>query len=178
MSSALGRSSIYNRLKLGSQLIFEPIGYTSGWGHFHISDELFEELREYLRQVGNRYANGFRFGQGPNWRLRVIRQAFALLGINPDLARHGFAREVFFCPMASNAIAFLRGDHACVEYEDLPSVESVSELALARWVIPRAERFPGYVIWRSEQFLEEITGQAHQPIGQPLRAEWTGRETS
>lgn len=34
-TSALGRSSIYNRLKLDNRMIFRPIGTTLGWGHFH-----------------------------------------------------------------------------------------------------------------------------------------------
>jgi hypothetical protein len=44
-SSSLGRSSIYNRLKLGGVAYFRPIGYTGGWGHFHIPDSLFADLR-------------------------------------------------------------------------------------------------------------------------------------
>jgi hypothetical protein len=177
-SSALGRSSIYNRLKLDDHLIFEPIGYTSGWGHFHISNALFEELRGYLKEVGDPYANGFKFGSGPNWRIRVIRRAFDLLGMNPNLIRHGFAREVFFCPVASNAIAFLRGDHQRVRYKGLPSVESASQAALARWVIPRAARVPDYLDWSSEQFLDELTGRATQPAVQSGRAKWSGRSIS
>ncbi len=169
-SSALGRSSIYNRLKVGGRLLFEPIGYTSGWGHFHISDALFEELRDYLTHVGDRYADACKFGQGPNWRIRVIRRALDLIGMNSDLMRHGFAREVFFCPVASNAIAFLRGDHKRVLYKDLPNVKSASKLALERWVIPRAERMPEYVAWRSEQFFQEITVQVNGPSLQPERA--------
>ena len=177
-NSALGRSSIYNRLKLNDQLIFEPIGYTSGWGHFHISDALFEELREYLSEVGDPYANGCKFGSGPNWRLRVIRRSLDLLGMSPNLIRHGFAREVFFCPVASNAISFLRGDHQRVRYKDLPSVESASQAALARWVIPRAARLPGYLDWHFEQFLEELTGSTTQPTVKSGRAKWSGRSTS
>jgi hypothetical protein len=48
-SSSLGRSSVYNRLKLGGQAYFSPIGYTKGWGHFHVPNSLFDELRGYLR---------------------------------------------------------------------------------------------------------------------------------
>lgn len=177
-SSALGRSSIYNRLKLGGRLIFEPIGYTSGWGHFHISDELFEELRGYLKHVGDHYADAHKFGNGPNWRIRVIRRALSLLGMDPDLVRHGFTREVFFCPVASNAVAFLRGDHQRVLYEELLSVEAMSQLALDRWVIPRAERVPDYLSWRSEQFLEELTGRADQTGEKTTRVAWTGHETN
>lgn len=177
-SSALGRSSIYNRLKLGGRLMFEPIGYTSGWGHFHISNAIFEEFRDYLKQMGDPYANGFKFGQGPNWRIRVIRRALSLLGMDPNLIRHGFARELFFCPIATNAIAFLRGDNKRIRYGELPSVESASKLALERWVIPRAERVPSYLAWRSEQFLEELTGRTAEPDSQLQRVLWTGHGTN
>ena len=63
--SSMGRSSVYNRLKLGGVRYFQPIGYTRGWGHFHISDDLFLELRDYLRGIGHRYADQHRFGAGP-----------------------------------------------------------------------------------------------------------------
>ena len=63
-SSSMGRSSVYNRLKLGGVPYFEPLGYTRGWGHFHISDELFLELRDYLRDIGHDYADQHRFRTG------------------------------------------------------------------------------------------------------------------
>ena len=175
-SSALGRSSIYNRVKLDGRLILEPIGYTSGWGHFHFSDELFEEMREYLKYKADRYANAHNFGNGPNWRIRVIRRTLSLLGMDPDLARHGFTREVFFCPVANNAVAFLRGDDPCLQYSDLLDVKSVSRLALNRWVLPRASRVSDHVVWRSEQFLTELTGRTTQPGELAMRSVWTGRE--
>jgi hypothetical protein len=34
-SSSMGRSSVYNRLKLDGVEYFKSIGYTGGWGHFH-----------------------------------------------------------------------------------------------------------------------------------------------
>ena len=37
-TSSMGRSSVYNRLKLGNVQYLKSIGYTGGWGHFHISD--------------------------------------------------------------------------------------------------------------------------------------------
>jgi len=42
-TSALGRSSVYNRLVLDGQHVFRSIGFTSGWGHFHISTKLFAQ---------------------------------------------------------------------------------------------------------------------------------------
>jgi Domain of unknown function (DUF4338) len=157
-TSALGRSSLYNRLRIDDQSIFDSIGSTSGWGHFHISDELFEDLREYLRSKEDLNADSHNYGQGPNYRLRSIRKALALLGLNPDMARHGLTREVFFCSFASNALQFLRGEHKRVRYDQLPTVEEMGQAAMARWVVPRAERMPEFRSWRSEWFLPELDG--------------------
>lgn len=157
-TSALGRSSLYNRLRIGGQSIFDSIGSTSGWGHFHISDELFEDLRGYLRSVGDSYADSHGYGQGPNYRLRLIRKALTLLGLDPDMARHGLTREVFFCSLASNALQFLRGDHKRVRYDLLPTVQEMGQAAMARWVVPRAERMPEFRLWQSERFIRELDG--------------------
>lgn len=157
-TSALGRSSLYNRLRIGGQSIFDSIGSTSGWGHFHISDELFEDLRGYLRSVGDSYADSHGYGQGPNYRLRLIRKALTLLGLDPDMARHGLTREVFFCSIASNALQFLRGDHKRVRYDQLPTVQEMGQAAMARWVVPRAERMPEFRLWQGERFVRELDG--------------------
>lgn len=157
-TSALGRSSLYNRLRIGGQSVFDSIGSTSGWGHFHISDELFDDLRDYLRSKGDAYADSHNYGQGPNYRLRSIRKALGLLGLNPDMARHGLTREVFFCSFAGNALQFLRGEHKRVRYAQLPTVEEMGQAAMVRWVVPRAERMPDFRLWRNERFLPELDG--------------------
>ena len=64
VTSALGRSSLYNRLKLPGTMEFQRIGQTTGWGHFHIPQPLFLLMRELLRREGHAYASGHRFGQG------------------------------------------------------------------------------------------------------------------
>lgn len=156
-TSALGRSSIYNRVKLDGRLLLQPIGFTSGWGHFHISDVLFEEMRGYLMHLKDPYATAFDFGKGPNWRIRVIKRTLQLLDLNPHLTRHGFSREVFFCPIASNSLEFLRGDHKRIRYGELPSVEEVSKLALERWIIPRAQRYPEFMMYQANEFLAGFT---------------------
>lgn len=157
-TSALGRSSLYNRLRIGGLSIFDSIGSTSGWGHFHISDELFDDLRDYLRSKGDPSADSHNYGQGPNYRLRLIRKALGLLGLDPDMARHGLTREVFFSSLADNALQFLRGEHKRVRYGQLPTVQQMGQAAMTRWVIPRAERMPEFRLWRNDGFLCELDG--------------------
>ena len=153
-SSSMGRSSIYNRLKLGGVRYFQPIGYTRGWGHFHISDDLFLELRDYLRSIGHGYADQHRFGQGPNWRLRTTRAALKALGFRDDLLRHGVQREVFFCSMASNAARILRTGKGRPNLSSLLSTQQVADLALERWILPRARRRPDYRAWDNSDVLQ------------------------
>lgn len=155
-TSALGRSSIYNRLQLSGQKIFEPIGFTSGWGHFHFSGKIFDELRGYLDYIKDDYADGFNFGSGPNWRIRVIRRALERLGMDTSLARHGLSREVFIAKLARNAEAYLRGDNKRVLYGNLPTVAEISQVARERWVVPRAGRDPSYSSWRATDLLASI----------------------
>lgn len=155
-SSALGRSSVYNRLKLDGQLIYRSIGFTTGFGHFHIPDQLFDDLRKYLASVGDHYAHGFRFGQGPNWKIRAIRKVFSLLGLDPELLRHGLPREVFLCELASNSIRYLRGDVSRLRYSKLKTVAEIGELAKERWVVPRSLRDGRFREWESVAILDEM----------------------
>ena len=156
-SSSMGRSSVYNRLKLGGVRYFEPIGYTHGWGHFHISDKLFLELRDYLRQIGHEYADHHRFGQGPNWRLRTTRAALKALGFKDDLLRHGIRREVFICNLASNAARILLKGRGRPDLSSLVSTRQIADLALERWILPRARKRPDYRTWNSSDVLRLIS---------------------
>jgi Domain of unknown function (DUF4338) len=149
-SSSMGRSSIYNRLKLQGVQYFRPIGYTVGWGHFHITDELFTQMREYLRLNEHPYADHHRFGQGPNWRLRTIRTALALLGINESVMRHGVQREVFFCSLAENAAQILATGNGLPDLSTLKTVTEISDLARARWIEPRALHRAEYKMWKRD----------------------------
>jgi hypothetical protein len=151
-SSSLGRSSIYNRLKLDGREYFAPIGFTGGWGHFHVPDSLFGSLRDYLRAAEHAYVDGHKFGQGPNWRLRTIRAAFDALGFDADMLRHGIQRELFACHVATNAEKVLRGESHHAVYRHLKTVEEVGALARERWLIGRAARMPTYRAWKVEDF--------------------------
>ena len=156
-SSALGRSSIYNRLKLGGQPYFEPIGYTEGFGHFHFPEHLFSEMRDYLRARGDRYWSNHEFGQGPNWRLRAIRQTLYHLGMGSAVIHHGLRREVFMCKLADNAIAILNGENKRPNYRSLKTVEEVGLLAQHRWLVARGVRTPEFRQWTHDDLMRIIS---------------------
>ena len=153
-TSAFGRSSLYNRLRLQGEEIFQPLGYTSGWGHFHFSEDLFEQMRDFLVTKRPDLEDSFEYGQGPNWRLRIIKQALSQIGMDPHLAQHGMEREVFLCRTASNTDKFLRGEHTRLLTKGLKSASEMAALARERWIVPRAARRPEFKLWRRESMTE------------------------
>jgi hypothetical protein len=169
-TSSMGRSSVYNRLRLEGQEYLKPIGYTLGWGHFHITDRLFEEIRKFLRVKKDHYAGNHQFGDGPNWRLRAIRKALGELDINESVLRHGVQREVFICPFGSNALEILRTGKGKLDLSSLKTVEQISNLARERWMVPRAERYPGYRDWKRDSITELISRTPTGPAKLKARA--------
>lgn len=157
-SSSMGRSSVYNRLKLSGEPYFTPIGYTLGWGHFHITDELFSQMRAFLRLLNHHYADQHEYGSGPNWRLRTIKAALTELGVSESVLRHGIRREVFIAPMAANSFEILREGRGVANTTALGTVEEISRKAVDRWMIPRALRSSDFRQWRRTE-LQRLLGQ-------------------
>jgi hypothetical protein len=144
-TSALGRSSLYNRLVLPNGPRFVRVGVTKGFGHFHLSGHLFELMRRYLKQRRHPYASGNRFGMGPNWKLRVARAALEAAGFDSgDVLRHGIEREVYGAPLARNWKEILQGVHHRVHSNCL-SVAAIAAFCRERWLIPRSLRDPTYL---------------------------------
>lgn len=166
-TSSMGRSSVYNRLRLNGTNYLNPIGYTGGWGHFHIPDRLFLELRSFLREIRHPYADLNRFGQGPNWRMRTTREALDALGFNKELLRHGIQREVFMCELASNAKRMLRTGKGRPDLKALQTVDEVAGQALERWILPRASRRPEYREWEHTSLIE-LLGRKKLGVGSQM----------
>ena len=124
-TSLFGKNaSIYNRLRYKGELVYQFCGETSGQGTIHFTDETVEAIREFLLSEGIEI--GHRFGQGPNWRIRLVRTGLERLGLNAEkLLYHGQTRGVFLIPMAHNALEFLRGEIDTIEYYDRPINELV-----------------------------------------------------
>ncbi|WLG78779.1 DUF4338 domain-containing protein [Pseudomonas sp. FP1911] len=176
-TSSMGRSSVYNRLKLNGTEYLKSIGYTGGWGHFHIPDWLFMELRDYLRHIDHTYADQHAYGQGPNWRLRTTRAALLALGFKDDLMRHGIQREVFICQIASNATKILQTGKGKPDISSLLSVREISDMALDRWVIPRANSTPDFKCWKPNDLIELFGSQAEALRAQGERIQALGKRT-
>jgi hypothetical protein len=146
-SSSMGRSSVYNRLKLDGVDYLKGVGFSGGWGHFHVPDDLFALMRNYLRDLGHECADFHGYGQGPNWRIRVIRAAMSQLGFKGDLLKHGIRREVFISLLAKNSIDLLRTGNGSPDLSSLQSVAEVGGLAKDRWLVPRSLSRPEFRTW-------------------------------
>lgn len=131
-SSSMGRSSVYNRLKLSGVQYFKSIGYSGGWGHFHVPEDLFSELRVYLREIEHPYADRHEYGDGPNWRIRAIRAAMSGLGFKGDVLKHGIKREVFISFLAENSLKILETGKGKPNIGSLLPTLEIGNLAVER----------------------------------------------
>lgn len=154
-TSALGKSSLYDRIKLGNRLFYIPIGATRGYGHFHIPQHLFQIMRKLLESIEHPYAKKNRFGHGPNWKMRVIRQALKECNLDKQLLRHSVSRDAYAIPLAENTRECLTDIKIKPRFYE-GNVISLSRTALKRWIIPRSERKPEFKDFRNWQFLKSI----------------------
>ena len=162
-TSAFGRFSVYNRLRLPDMVEFVNIGFTEGWGHFLVTDEIFGQVRLMLKAQGDPYYDNYRYGQGPSWRFRALRKACELLDIDRDLLRHGIKREAYTVPLAKNWRQILLGSENIPEGFD-DNCSQIGVAAVKRWVIPRAERCSEWAKWRREDTWVDLTTYA-RPLG-------------
>lgn len=131
-TSLYGKSSQYNRVKYFGQNLYEYIGNTKGYGTLHLTDETFEAMRNLLEQKGIFITN--KFGDGPIWRMRLIRTAADMLGFNADLLlKHSFQRAIYLTPLAENYQEFLHGQCQRLDYYNFP-LDSLVEYWRNRWL--------------------------------------------
>mgnify|MGYP000477653275 CR=1 FL=1 len=146
-TSALGRSSLYSRLRYNGITIAESLGYTEGYGTFHLM-ELYPLFREFLERQGISTRGGF--GTGPRRKWQTMVRALERLGLSADLLRHGIKREVFLFRLIENLEGYMEGRDPEPIYRNLPFSALVTWWR-ERWLLPRAERVDGWRAWRKEE---------------------------
>jgi hypothetical protein len=141
--SALGRSSLYNRLRFQGRSLFLSVGYTAGSGEFHFSDGVYRELLRFAHERCRPSAKHVRWGGGWRSRREVVRTVLPRLGLSRELVYHQVRREVFVVPLASNAREFLRGEADCLEHYSASAAQLFAWFR-ERWLLPRAQRDDRY----------------------------------
>lgn len=149
--SALGRSSIYNRVRYHERMLLRPLGFTAGYGEFHFANGLYGALSEYALQYCEPTAKAQAWGRGFRNRREVIKKSLVSLGLPTDWVHHGIRRQVYAVPLARRTPEFLRGEVSRPGWIDL-SAEELSNHWRERWLLPRAKRRDGYKEFRREAY--------------------------
>jgi hypothetical protein len=143
-ASALGRSSVYNRLIApDGTRAFIPVGYTAGSGDFHFSGAIYQDLASLAMRItppGETHRHDRWTGEGFRNRREVIQRSLEALGFDSrQLRLHGIRRQVFVAPLMENAIDYLRGAATEPRWRT-SSVDVLSEWWRKRWALGRATR--------------------------------------
>jgi hypothetical protein len=150
-TSALGRSSVYNRIKFKGQDVFKSVGFTMGSGEFQFSNGVYRDLRSFGSRYCSATAKNETWGIGFRNKREVLRKVLPRLGLSGDLLYHQVEREVFVVPLASNSQAFLRGDHERLRWFNRSAADIFSWFR-DRWLLPRAERDASFMSFEKEAF--------------------------
>ncbi len=149
-SSAFGKSSLYNRLKYNGEVVAECLGYTQGSGTFHIPEELYEEILNFLSIKGIDVSRGY--GHGPSRKLKLISIGLKQLGL-PKFEYHGIKREFYLFPLAKNLMEVIHYNQNPL-WVDRP-FNNLVDFWKERWALPRAERMPEWKDFNSNNFLKK-----------------------
>lgn len=150
-TSALGKSSLYRRLRYAEDTVFESVGYTRGSGEFHFSNGVYDDLRNFALQNCDATAKNPSWGAGFRNRRELVRKTLPLLGLPKQLSYHGVEREIFVAPLASNSRSFLRGEHNSLKPFGR-SPDELFEWFRDRWLLPRSRRDESYRTFKREDY--------------------------
>jgi len=143
-TSALGRSSIYNRITYDGRLLYKSVGFTRGSGDFHFSNGVYEAISEFVSQNCLPTAKNEQWGNGFRNRREVIRKCLSAIGLSSDWIYHGVKREIFVIPLAKNSRDFLKREQREINWFDQPA-EGLFMWFRKRWLIPRTQRCQDYL---------------------------------
>ena len=153
--SSMGRSSIYNRLKLDGRKYFVSVGYSKGFGHGSFPKNLFSEISEYLRFINHDVCNIRR--KKFHYETQMLMAGLTSIGLDgKKFVYHGIKRELFVCEMVDNALDILCVDEGVPDTSSLLTASEVARLALKRWVIPRSCRMTDWKSWDKRCILEAV----------------------
>ena len=145
-TSALGRSSIYNRLRFHDRTLYHSVGYTRGSGEFHFSNGLYGSIWRFVREHCEATAKHDLWGSGFRNRREVIKKCLPELGLSDTWLYHGIRREVFAVPLAHNTREFLRGQHVRLAWHH-DGEQEIFRYFRDRWMLPRSKWDRRFASW-------------------------------
>ncbi|MBX3412414.1 MAG: DUF4338 domain-containing protein [Pirellulales bacterium] len=150
-TSALGRSSVYNRITFRNATLYQSIGYTQGYGDFQFLNGLYDELSAFAHSHCEATAKNNSWGTGFRNRREVVKKSLKALGLSSELLCHGVRREVFVVPTATNSKSFLCGETDRLDHTDRPAEELWTHFR-NRWLLPRAARDQRFRTFKREEY--------------------------
>ncbi len=140
-TGAFGESSILDRLQGPSkELLWNFVGFTQGWGFFHLNNGIATKIYEYLKETNNKIIKKHRFGDGSNWKMRLIREGMKELNIDyKKYGKHGIKRGFYVAPLASNFKDVLNGNSQKPRLYNRTTAELFGFFR-QRYLLPRAQR--------------------------------------
>ena len=149
-ASALGKSSVYDRIKIPGAFEFIHVGWSKGSGEFQFYNGVYEDIFKLAHDASLRYKNP-KWGNGVRNRRTVIQKGLKMLDLSPDLLYHSIRRELFIVLLGSNSIRFLRGETKRISYFRLTE-SGIADYAINRWMIPRSQRKRGFLDFKKEKY--------------------------
>lgn len=126
---AFGKSAIYTRLRN-----WKFVGYTKGQSHLHVTANGSWEL---IKKVVPKEAfETYKFGKGPNWKMRVLKRGLRELGLSEEIMSIGWQRGYYRCPLADNWQDYLLGKTDEIVWKQFTQ-DDIVEYWQNRWVTPR-----------------------------------------
>lgn len=149
-ASALGKSSIYDRIKIPNGSEFIHTGWTKGSGEFQFATGIYDKLHD-LASQSVKWTKNPLWGKGTRNRRVVIQQALRMLGLPPGFDYHNIKRELFLIPLGSKSIEYLNGRAKYIKYYHATQ-DDISQYMLRRWMIPRSERRKEYLEFKADDY--------------------------
>ena len=129
-----GKSLIYEGLRE-----WQFLGLTKGLMHAHLN-RFWDEIVELARLLKIESVGKNRFGQGPNWKFRVLQDVFRKIGVREDFLSTNITKGYYFRPLAEDWREFLKGETDEVNYVN-KSFDEYFELWKNKYLRKRINRF-------------------------------------
>ena len=149
-TSAFGKSSVYDRIKIYNGPEMLHAGWSSGSGEFHLFSDFYDQLTTLVKEEVKQRKNPL-WGTGVRNKRVVISAALDKLNLPRELLYHNVKRELFAMPLGIHSFEFLRGETKHVGYYNIKQHEIV-DFVKNRWMIPRSMRNASYLEFKREQY--------------------------
>ena len=147
-TGAFGKSPIYERLSYRQQKLSFFLGYTKGFGSFHIPDDIYLDMLEYLSSNKIDIQRGY--GSGPSRKLKLIQETMNHLGFSYG-ANHGIKRGIYLFSSVKNLHQVIHGGER-PRYTDI-SVRELTDFWKERWILPRIHQKGHYKDFIAEKYI-------------------------